>query len=131
MTERTDKTYTVVEVLAKYPDAVCDLAMELREFVRGVVPKARETVRREGFFYTRPGERGFVKADVCRIAPQDDCVRLSFVHGAFLPDPKSLLQGEPGRLSMRFVKLQGPDDIRPVAMRALIRASFKHRPGAR
>lgn len=127
MARRAHRKYTIAEVLAECPDDVCDLTLELREFVRSVVPEARETVRWEGLFYTRPGEDGFVKADVCRIAPREDGVHLGFVHGALLPDPDGLLKGD--RKYMRYVKLHTAGDIRCGPLRKLLRASFKFRPG--
>lgn len=130
MARKAHREYTLAEVLADYPDEVCDLAMELRELVREVVPQARETLRWLGICYTRPEERGFVKGDVCRIVLQEGCVQLGFVHGAFLPDPHGLLEGDPGRKSMRYVRLVSARDIRRRPLRALLEASSRHRPGA-
>ncbi len=46
-------------------------------------------------------------AGVCQITIHADHVRLAFIHGAFLPDPKGLLEGD--SLYKRFIKLTSYD----------------------
>ncbi|HUU85162.1 MAG TPA: DUF1801 domain-containing protein [Phycisphaerae bacterium] len=128
MARQAHKKFTLVQILADYPDQVCDVAMELREFVVGVVPQARETVRWRGIAYTRPEEKKFVKGDICSITLHGDHVELAFIHGSFLPDPEGLLEADTGRLYKRYVKVHTSRDIRRAAFKKLILASLECKP---
>ena len=84
----------VAKLLENQPDHVCDLVMELRDLVLETSPEASETVLWKGLSYHKAHEGGPIKGAVCQISPKDDCVHLAFVHGACLPDPEGLLDGD-------------------------------------
>jgi hypothetical protein len=67
------------------------LALWVREIVLRAEPDLTERVYRgwDGIGFRHP-DAGYV----CAIYPQPDGVRLWFEHGAALPDPESLLQGD-------------------------------------
>ena len=88
------KATNLVELLADCPDHLCDLVLELRDLVRAVAPETTETIRWNALNYHKAHEGGLVKGAVCQIVPRDDCLHLAFIHGAFLPDPTGLLDGD-------------------------------------
>ena len=71
---------------------------------------------------------GAVKGGICQIEIHIDHVRLSFIHGAFLPDPQELLQGE--RLYKRYVRLASYESVPWEALRELIHASAQFDPAS-
>src|SRR5512137_2598528 len=89
--------------LAHLPTELQDIVLELRDIIASVAPTATETIHRKGFTYYYAERGGPVSAGVCQINLQRDHIRLAFIHGAFLPDPKGLLEGD--RLYKRYVKL--------------------------
>jgi hypothetical protein len=117
----------ITKLLENQPDHVCDLVMELRELVLTTAPEATETFRWKGLCYYKAYEGGIVKGSVCQIAIEDDCVHLAFIHGAFLPDPDGLLQGD--RKAKRYIPIRSPKDIRRAAFKKLIRAAVDYKPG--
>ena len=54
--------------------------------------------------------------------------RLDFVHGARLPDPRGMLNGQPGRKAKRFVPIVSADDPPRGHLRDLIRAATESGP---
>lgn len=80
--------------LEKTPPEIRDIVLELRNLIASVAPNATEVRHSRGFSYYDDKRGGTVSAGICQIAIFEDHVRLAFVHGAFLPDPKSLLFGE-------------------------------------
>lgn len=93
----------VERLLQNLPQDLQDLVLELRNIIAEVAPGATEIGSRRGFTYFYKERGGPVSAGVCQIALFEDHVCLAFIHGAFLPDPKDLLQGE--NLYKRFVRL--------------------------
>ena len=77
------------------PPELRDIVMELRSLIVSVAPSATETFHRKGLKYYAAERGGPVSAGICQINLQPDHVRLAFIHGAFLPDPKGLLEGAP------------------------------------
>ena len=84
------------------PDQL-DIVLELRNIIVSVAPDAAETAHWKGLCYYHQDRGGPVSAGICQIGVQPDHVRLGFIHGAFLPDPKGLLEGD--RKYKRFVRL--------------------------
>ncbi len=80
-----------------------EIVCELRSLILTVAPTATERIQRRGFTYYDQARGGSVSAGICQIGLQPDHIRLAFVHGAFLPDAKGLLEG-PARYK-RFVRL--------------------------
>jgi hypothetical protein len=69
--------------------------------------------------YHRPDLGGRVKGAVCQIVVKKGQVRLDFIHGIRLADPRGLLQGD--RLSKRFVPIGCVADAKAPAVADLIR----------
>jgi hypothetical protein len=103
-----------------------DILLELRNLVVQVAPGATETFRKNYFNYYFAEKGGPVSAGICQIALYQDRIRLGFIHGAFLPDPQSLLQGD--RLAKRYLDLFAYDDAPWEAIQGLIAASARFDP---
>ena len=100
-----------------HPD-LRDIVLELRNLIASVAPNATEDIRFKGLSYYFKEHGGPVSAGICGIGWKKDHVRLFFVHGAFLPDPKSMLKGT-GK-AMRYVNLTSFDSITWDDLRNLI-----------
>jgi hypothetical protein len=85
-----------------------EIVLELRNIIAEVAPDAVEAVRWGGLSYYHEGHGGIVSAGICQIGIQEDHIRLAFIHGAFLPDPRNLLDGM--QKYKRFVRLESYDD---------------------
>ena len=85
-----------------------DIALELRNIVVKVTPSATERINFRGLTYYDLKKGGPVKGGICGIEIRDTCVRLSFIHGVFLDDPNSLLEGD--RLYKRYYEISSYDD---------------------
>ena len=81
-----------------------DIILELRNIIASVAPNATETLHRWGLTYYDKERGGPVSAGICQIGFHQDHIRLAFIHGAFLPDPKGLLEGD--RKYKRYVRIQ-------------------------
>ncbi len=103
-----------------------DIVLELRSIIASVAPGATETVHPNGLSYYFKERGGPVSAGVCQISLESDHVRLAFIHGAFLPDPKGLLKGD--RLYKRFVRLYSYEITPWEDLKELITASSRFDP---
>ena len=110
------------------PAVLRDIALELRSIIVSVAPTAREVVHPKGFVYYDEDRGGPVSAGICQIRLHPDHIRLAFVHGAFLPDPRGLLEGE--QKAMRHVRVYSYDDAPWDDLKALIVASARFDPRA-
>ena len=118
----------IADLIRDWPNEVCDLALELREFVLKVAPEVSETVAFHALCYYKPNQPyGVIGGNVCMIGPRHDALHLGFIHGAMLPDPEGLLQGS--AKAARYIALRSSKDIRRRAFKALIRAAVAFRPG--
>jgi hypothetical protein len=111
----------VMAWLAFKPVEHADIAMGLRDLVLSSVPSAAERILWRGLSYHDPRRGGPVKGSLCQIEFHPGHVRLSFIHGAFLPDPDGLLEGD--RKAKRFVKLFTYNDVPWEALGHLIEAA--------
>jgi hypothetical protein len=93
---------TIKHFLKYYPQDLLDIVNELRNLVASITPDAIEDIRHGGLVYYHYSG-GPVSAGICGISPKTDHIRLYFTHGAFIPDPKSLLKGS-GK-AKRYVNL--------------------------
>ena len=117
----------IAKLLNDCPNELCDLALELREFVLEVAPELAETIAFHSLCYFKPGRPyGVIGGHVCGIGARDGCLHLGFIHGASLPDPDGLLQGT-GK-AKRHIELRSPKDIRRRAFKKLIHAAIAHEP---
>ena len=103
-----------------------DIILELRNIIVSVAPDAVEVVRWGGLSYFHAGRGGIVSAGICQIGIHTDHVRLAFIHGAFLPDPRNLLEGSPKY--KRFVRIETYEDAPWDYLRGLILASSQFDP---
>ncbi len=103
-----------------------DIVFELRSIIVSIAPTATETLHRKGLTYYYAERGGPVSAGICQINWERDHIRLAFNHGAFLPDPQGLLQGD--RLVKRYVKIYSFDQAPWDDLQALIAASAKFDP---
>ena len=131
-------------LLVGLPPDLQDIVLEIRNLISEVAPGVTETIRKNGlsYYYSERGELpnkvrgegpnkvkgGPVSAGVCGVRLSPDCIRLYFPHGAFIPDPHGLLQGD--RLAMRWLHLYAYDQVPWDAVRALIEAHAKFDPRA-
>jgi hypothetical protein len=109
----------VREFLDALPPQVVGLVAALRGAVRRAAPEAEETCVWNCLSYHRPAVGGRVKGAVCQIVVRLGRVRLDFIHGIRLADPKGLLEGD-GR-SKRFVPIHSVAEARRPQVEALIR----------
>lgn len=102
--------------------------MELRSLVLEVAPKLHETISFRSLCYFKPGRPyGVIGGNVCLIGTRGGSLFLSFLHGAFLPDPNGLLQGK-GK-AKRHIEVREPADIERRALAQLVRAAVRYEPG--
>ena len=80
--------------IATFPFEIQEIAMELRNLVAEIAPQATEKVHSRGFSYYFIERGGPVSAGICQISLFPDHVKLGFIHGAFLHDPKGILVGK-------------------------------------
>jgi hypothetical protein len=95
--------HQVEAFLARTPDHLQDIVLELRNLVAAVAPDAVEVIRWGGLSYFHEGSGGIVSAGICQIGLHRDHIRLAFIHGAFLSDPRGLFEGT--RKYKRYVRL--------------------------
>jgi hypothetical protein len=86
-------THRLEEHLAHIPAGLQDIIMEIRNIVASVAPNATEVMHSRGMSYYDAKRGGTVSAGICQIIIFRDHIRLAFIHGAFLPDPRGLFEG--------------------------------------
>jgi hypothetical protein len=119
-------TAEIERCLRYTPPPLRDIVFELRSLIQSVAPGVTEEIQRRGFTYFFAERGGPVSAGLCQIGLFPDHIRLAFVHGAFLPDPRGLLEGD--RLAKRFVRLADFDHAPWDDLRALLLASAQFDP---
>jgi hypothetical protein len=90
--------------LQNEPLQVQEIVLELRNIIIAAAPDATEVIRWGGLSYFHRGGGGIVSAGICQIGIHESHVRLAFIHGAYLPDPHNLLEGN--QKAKRFVRLE-------------------------
>jgi hypothetical protein len=113
----------VERVLRFQPREWVDVLLEVRNIVAKVAPTATERINAKGLTFYDAEKGGPVKGGICGVEIRDNCVRVSFAHGVFLDDPKSLLKGD--RLYMRFLEISSFDDALWIDIEKLIQASAR------
>lgn len=119
-------SHSLDKFLRHTPPHLQDIVIELRNIIASVAPGVTETVHRNGFSYYFKERGGPVSTGVCQIGIREDHVRLAFIHGAFLPDPKGLLEGNP--LYKRFIRIYSYEDAPWEDLKDLITASSRFDP---
>jgi hypothetical protein len=112
--------------LERTPPHLQDIVFELRNVIATVTPAATEVILWKGISYYAGERGGPVSAGICQINVLDDHVRLGFIHGAFLPDPEGLLEGD--RKYKRFVRLCSYENAPWDNLKDLIVASSRFDP---
>ena len=121
-------TLEIERFLERKPESLQDIVFELRNLVAETAPDATEKILWGGLSYHDASRGGPVKAGICQIEVRPDHVRLSFLHGAFLPDPGGLLRG--ARVAKRYVRLDSYEAAPWEALKALMRASAAFDPAS-
>jgi hypothetical protein len=103
-----------------------DIVLELRNLVAEVNPGAVEVLHRYGLTYYDAEKGGPVSGGICQIQFMEDHIRLGFIHGAFLPDPAHLLEGD--RIAKRFIRIYHYEDAPWEVLKEYIRASDRFDP---
>jgi hypothetical protein len=112
--------------LKYYPSRLHDIVFGIRSLVVSIEPNAKEVIQRKGFTYYDEERGGPVSAGICQIILQSDHIRLAFIHGAFIEDPRHLLTGK-GK-AKRFISLYTFEKVPWNGIKALIVASSKFNP---
>ena len=118
--------HEVEAFLQHTPAHLQEIVLELRNLIAEAAPDAVEVIRWGGLSYFHEGRGGIVSAGICQIGIHEDHVRLAFIHGAFIADPRQLLVGE--QKAKRFVRIESFDDAPWEYFRELIRASANFDP---
>ena len=112
--------------LQRIPTDLQDIVLELRNVIASVAPDAVEVIRWGGLSYFHEGRGGIVSAGICQIGIHKDYIRLDFIHGIFLSDPKHLLVGT--QKVKRFIKLKSYDEAPWDDLKQLIEESSRFDP---
>lgn len=108
------------------PAHLQEIVLELRNLIAEAAPDAAEALRWGGLSYFHEGRGGIVSAGICQIGIHADHVRLAFIHGAFLSDPRHLLVGT--EKYKRFVRIESFDDAPWEYFKELLHASASFDP---
>lgn len=116
-----------VETFLKYtPAPLQDIVLELRNLIAEVASDAVEVVRWGGLSYFHEGRGGIVSAGICQIGLHEGYIRLDFIHGAFLSDPRHLLEGH--QKAKRFIRLKSYEEAPWEDLKQLIEESSRFDP---
>lgn len=116
-----------VESFLKYtPAPLQDIVLELRNLIAEVASDAVEVIRWKGLSYFHEGRGGVVSAGICQIGILEDHIQLAFIHGAFLSDPKKLLEGR--QKAKRYVRLKSYEEAPWDDLKQLIEESSRFDP---
>ncbi|RPI93876.1 MAG: DUF1801 domain-containing protein [Chloroflexi bacterium] len=100
--------HQIQSFLQHTPTHLQDIVLELRNIVAAVAPDAVEGIRWGGLSYFHEGGGGIVSAGICQIEMHKDHVRLTFIHGTFLSEPRGLFEGT--QKYKRYVRLKSYND---------------------
>ena len=112
--------------LQRAPAHLQEIVHELRNLVFAAAPDAVEVVRWGDLGYFHAGRGGLVSAGICQIEIRKDHIRLAFIHGAFLPDPRHLLEGS--QKAKRFIRIDSYESAPWEDFKELISASVHFNP---
>lgn len=112
--------------LQNTPPHLQDIVLELRNLIASVAPDAVEVTRWGGLSYFRAGGGGIVSAGICQIGIHRDHIRLAFIHGIFLYEPRNLFVGN--QKYKRYIKLKSYDEAPWDYLKQLIEAASQFDP---
>ena len=118
--------HEVETFLQHIPAPLQEIVLELRNLVVSVAPDAVEVIRWKGLSYFHAGRGGIVSAGICQIGIEKDHVRLAFIHGAFIPDPRGMLEGK--QKAKRSVRIDSYESAPWEYLKELIEASSRFDP---
>jgi hypothetical protein len=101
------RLYEIELFLQHTPSHLQDIVWELRNIIASAADDAVEVIRWGGLSYFHEGRGGIVKAGICQIEIHRDHVRLAFIHGAFLSEPRNLFEGT--QKYKRYIRLKSYD----------------------
>ena len=114
--------------LQRIPQHLQEIVFELRNIIALVAPDAVEAIRWRGLNYFHEGRGGIVSAGICQIGIHEDHVRLAFIHGMFLDEPRNLFEGT--HKYKRYIRIKSFDDAPWDYLKELIIAASKFDPRA-
>lgn len=100
--------HEITTFLQHSPAPLQDIVLELRNIIASTAPDAVEAIRWGGLSYFREGRGGIVSAGICQIGIHKNHIRLAFIHGAFLPEPRKLFEGT--QKYKRYIRIETYDD---------------------
>jgi hypothetical protein len=118
--------HEVETFLQRTPPHLQEIVLELRNIVASVAPDAVEVVRWGGLSYFHAGRGGIVSAGICQIGLDKDHIHLAFIHGAFIPDPRGLLEGT--QKAKRFIRIESYEDAPWDYLKELVASSARFDP---
>lgn len=121
--------HEVETYLQHAPAHLQDIVLELRNIIPSVAPDAVEVIRWGDLGYFHAGGGGLISAGICQIEIRNDHIRLAFIHGAFLPDPRNLLEGT--QKVKRFIRIDSYEEAPWEYFKELIASSAEFDPRLR
>ena len=113
--------YEIDVFLQRTPSRLQDIVFELRNLIAEVAPDAAEVIRWGGLSYYHEGRGGLISAGICQIGIHEEYIRLDFIHGIHLSDPRHLLEGT--QKSKRYIRLRSYEDAPGENIKRLIEES--------
>ena len=94
--------------LERVPSPLQDIVLELRNIIESIEPDAIEIIGRGGLSYSHKGHGGTVGLSICQIEIHEAEIRLAFIRGAFLSEPRHLFEGK--EKYKRFIRIFSYED---------------------
>ena len=118
--------HEITTFLQHSPAPLQDIVLELRNIIASTAPDAVEAIRWGGLSYFHEGRGGIVSAGICQIGIHKNHIRLAFIHGAFLPEPRELFEGT--QKYKRYIRIETYDDAPWDYLEQLIDAASRFDP---
>ena len=118
--------HEITTFLQHSPAPLQDIVLELRNIIASTAPDAVEAIRWGGLSYFHEGRGGIVSAGICQIGIHRDHIRLAFIHGVFLPEPRKLFEGT--QKYKRYIRIETYDDAPWDYLEQLIGAASRFDP---
>lgn len=118
--------HEIENFLQRTPAHLQDIVLELRNLIASAAPDAVEVIRWGGLSYFHEGRGGLISAGICQISIHRDHVRLGFIHGAFLLEPRGLFEGT--QKYKRYIRLKSYNDAPWEYLQQLIQAASQFDP---
>jgi hypothetical protein len=119
-------THEIEDYFRDADPGLLEIVLELRNTIFTITPNATEMIQWKGLSYFDVERGGTVSGGICQVHIIDGAVRLGFIHGAFLNDPKHLLGGT--RKVKRYLELKTYETAPWDDIKALIKVSSEFDP---